>query len=88
MTDATRPYYVLYPDGSSGAYRIQAIAVHPTSFDTRHPLPSEWRGLRDDVLSQKSGIPGCIFVHAAGFIGGNKSFEGALAMARKAITMT
>ena len=57
------------------------------SFENRKPLPAEWRGLRDDELSVISGIPGCIFVHAAGFIGGNKTFEGALQMARKALEM-
>jgi uncharacterized UPF0160 family protein len=34
-----------------------------------------------------TGIPGCIFVHANGFIGGNKTKEGALAMARAALAI-
>ena len=33
-------------------------------------MRTRWRGLRDNELSEKSGIPGCIFVHASGFIGG------------------
>jgi len=57
------------------------------SFENRKSLPAEWRGLRDDELSAKSGIHGCIFVHAAGFIGGNKTYEGALQMARKALEL-
>ena len=36
-------------------------------------------------LPQVSGIPGCKFCHAAGFIGGHETYEGALAMAKKAI---
>jgi uncharacterized UPF0160 family protein len=44
-----------------------------------------WKGLRDDALSKESGIEGGIFVHISGFIGGNKTKEGALAMARKAL---
>jgi uncharacterized UPF0160 family protein len=59
----------------------------PDSFENRKPLPEAWRGLRDDELSKISGVPGCVFVHAAGFIGGNKSFEGALQMAQKALEM-
>ena len=51
-------------------------ANHATS-----QLLEPWRGVRDDALSALSGIPGCIFVHAAGFIGGNKTRDGALAMA-------
>ncbi|KAK6016189.1 hypothetical protein OSTOST_13652, partial [Ostertagia ostertagi] len=48
-------------------------------------LPKSWRGLRDAELSDVSGIPGCIFVHTTGFIGGNETLEGALSMARKAL---
>lgn len=48
----------------------------------RLPLPEPWRGLRDEALDQVSGIPGCIFVHASGFIGGHHTREGALNMAR------
>ena len=77
--------YILFPDSTPGAYRIQAMPQTPDSFENRKPLPEAWRGLRDDELSNISGVPGCIFVHAAGFIGGNKSFEGALQMATKAL---
>lgn len=48
-------------------------------------MPEAWRGVRDEELSQVSGIPGGVFVHAAGFIGGNATYEGALEMARKSI---
>lgn len=50
-------------------------------------MPEDWRGLRDDVLTKKSGIEGCIFVHAGGFIGGNHTYEGALEMAKKSLKM-
>lgn len=52
----------------------------------RLPLPEAWRGLRDEALDQVSGIPGCIFVHASGFIGGHHTREGALSMARATLT--
>ena len=77
--------YILYPDSTPPAYRIQAMPISVDSFNNRKPLPEAWRGRRDDELSAISGIPGCIFVHAAGFIGGNKSFEGALRMAKEAL---
>jgi len=79
--------YVVYPDEVGGNWRIQAVPVSPSSFESRKALPEVWRGLRDDVLSQASGIDGGIFVHASGFIGGNKTKEGALALARKALEM-
>lgn len=48
-------------------------------------MPEPWRGLRDEELSKVSGIPGCVFVHASGFIGGNATYEGVLEMAKKAV---
>ena len=63
------------------------MPVSSDSFENRKALPAEWRGLRDDELSKVSGIDGCVFVHASGFIGGNKSYEGALQMAQKALEM-
>ncbi|XP_077243101.1 MYG1 protein C694.04c-like [Tasmannia lanceolata] len=79
--------YVLYQDDRSKSWRLQAVAVSPDSFESRRPLPLPWRGLRDDVLSQEAGIPGCVFVHMSGFIGGNQSYDGALAMAKAALTL-
>ena len=81
-----KPLYALYED-DKGAWRIQAIPLTPSSFENRKPLPAAWRGVRDAELDKVSGIDGCIFVHAAGFIGGNKTYEGALAMAAKALEM-
>ncbi|CAN1812851.1 MYG1 exonuclease [Linum perenne] len=77
--------YVLYKDDRSENWRIQAVAVSSANFKSRKPLPVEWRGLENDQLSDVSGIPGCVFVHASGFIGGNRNYEGALAMARASL---
>jgi len=85
LDDSAKPFYVLYPDETGNNWRVQAISVTPDVFQNRKSLPKAWRGLRDDVLSQASGIPGCVFVHSAGFIGGNATKDGALEMARKAL---
>ncbi|KAK3228149.1 hypothetical protein Dsin_008011 [Dipteronia sinensis] len=77
--------YVLYQDDRGKQWRVQAVAVSPDRFESRKALPAQWRGLRDDELSKESGIPGCVFVHMSGFIGGNQTYEGALAMARAAL---
>ncbi|ODQ52922.1 metal-dependent protein hydrolase [Saitoella complicata NRRL Y-17804] len=77
--------YVVYSDGKG--YRVQAVPESPESFKSRKPLPENWRGVRDQALSDLTGIPGCVFVHAAGFIGGNATREGALEMAIKALDM-
>ncbi|PWY98396.1 Ni-binding urease accessory protein [Testicularia cyperi] len=82
-----RPIYVVYPD-ESGKWRVQAVPVSPESFVSRKALPEPWRGIRDQALSDLTGIPGCIFVHQSGFIGGNATREGALKMASDALAHT
>lgn len=79
--------YVLYPEGPSPSakWRIQCVPVSKDSFESRKPLPEAWRGFRDEKLDEIAGVEGGVFVHAAGFIGGNKTFEGAKIMAQKAL---
>lgn len=81
--------YVVYEDGRGwgAGWRIQAVPPTPESFDSRKKLPNAWRGVRDAELDKLTGIDGCVFVHASGFIGGNKTFEGAMAMAQKALVL-
>ncbi|KAJ0048959.1 hypothetical protein Pint_14834 [Pistacia integerrima] len=79
--------YVLYEDDRGRGWRVQAVAVSPGRFESRRPLPAQWRGLDGDELSKEAGISGCVFVHMSGFIGGNKSYKGALAMARAALKL-
>lgn len=80
--------YVLFPEGDpAGKWRIRAVSKAKEGFELRKPLPEAWRGVRDQDLSGVAGIEGCVFVHASGFIGGNNSYEGALAMAKRALDM-
>lgn len=76
--------FVLFSD-SNGNWRVQAVPRAARSFICRLFLLEEWQGLRDEKLSSVSGIDGCIFVHSTGFIGGNKTREGALEMAIKCL---
>ena len=81
----TLPKFVLWQDPKG--FRVSTISLSPSSFEFRKGLPTAWRGLRDDDLSKASGIPGCVFIHAAGFIGGNATYDGALAMAVAGLQM-
>ncbi|GJV74640.1 UPF0160 protein-like protein [Tanacetum coccineum] len=66
----------------------QELKTEPTvKYVLYRALPAQWRGLRDDDLSKQSGISDCVFVHMSGFIGGNHTYEGALAMARGALKL-
>ena len=77
----------LMQDDREHKWRIQAVAAAQGSFQSRQPLPKAWQGLRDAELDKATGIEGCVFVHASGFIGGHLNREGALAMARKALRL-
>lgn len=74
--------FVLFED-TNKSWRVQCVSLNVGSFSNRKDLL--WKGLRDDELSKASGIDGGIFVHASGFIGGNKTYAGALAMAQKSL---
>jgi uncharacterized UPF0160 family protein len=78
--------YVLYPEKPTpdAKWRIQAVPVSKDSFQSRKALPEPWRGARDEQLDEITGVPGGVFVHASGFIGGNKTFEGAKVLVTKA----
>mmetsp|Transcript_24710 Transcript_24710/g.69369 ORF Transcript_24710/g.69369 Transcript_24710/m.69369 type:complete len:382 (+) Transcript_24710:59-1204(+) len=77
--------FVLYTD-QGGMWRVQAVTVEGRGFENRLSLPEEWRGVRDEELAKVTKIPGSRFVHAAGFIGGADTYEGALEMAKVALT--
>jgi len=77
--------FCLYEDDREHKWRIQAVSESAGSFINRKSLPKAWQGLRDAELDKVSGIPGCVFVHASGFIGGNLTRDGVLEMARRAL---
>lgn len=79
--------YVLFADTEHDTWRNQCVPVEPHTFTNRLPFPEEWRGLRDEELSKATGIPDCVFVHANGFCGGNKTYKGALEMCKKSLEL-
>ena len=76
--------FVLFKD-STGKWRVSTVSVTSTSFEFRLGLPEELRGLRDEELSKAAGVEGCIFIHAAGFIGGAQTEEAVLKLARMSL---
>ncbi|KAK8806884.1 hypothetical protein WA588_005683, partial [Blastocystis sp. NMH] len=63
------------------SWRVRAINLKQGSFALRQKLLPHFCGLRDDELSKACGIANCVFVHSSGFMGINKTFDGALQMA-------
>lgn len=70
---------------SGNDIRVNTVPVRLGSFDFRVGLPANLRGLRDEDLSSAAGIPDGVFVHSAGFIGGAKSLDSCLKLARMGI---
>lgn len=66
-------------------FRILTLPLVKGQFEVRYPLHPDWRGLADDSLNAVTNIPGCIFVHATGFTGGNKTLKGAQEMCKKSL---
>jgi len=77
--------FCLFEDETNKEWSVAAVPVEDQSFVSRMKLKEDWCALRDNELSEKAGIEGCVFVHATGFTGGNKTKEGALQMAIKTI---
>lgn len=73
--------FVLFED-SSKTWRISTISINSGSFEFRQGIKSEWRGIRDENLNKLVGIEDGVFVHALGFIGGAKSYDSVLKMAK------
>jgi len=77
------PLYITFID-TNKTHMVQAVPITKGSFVNRKSLPNPWCGLRDQDLSTVTGIPDCVFAHQNGFIGGNKTADGALEMAKLA----
>lgn len=76
--------FAVYPV-PSGTWMVDAMPPEPGSYAQRLPLPEAWAGLRDATLSMASGVADAVFVHPRRFVGGARSREGAMEMAREAM---
>jgi uncharacterized UPF0160 family protein len=77
-----RTRFVVYKDRWSLGYRVQAVPAFKGSFQSRHLLKCEWRGLSGNQLEEASGIQGALFVHHSGFIGGGTTKDSCIKMAQ------
>ena len=78
--------FVIYPDSDGNQYQIKTVPLEVGSFDTRMDLPASWSGLRDQELAAVTGVEDSVFCHLNLFIGGARSFEGAVKLAELALT--
>ena len=77
--------FVIYPDSDGDQYQIKTVPTEPGSFDTRMDLPKSWAGLREQELAAVTGVEDSVFCHLNLFIGGARSFDGAVRLAELAL---
>ena len=77
--------FVIYPDSDGDQYQIKTVPVEAGSFTARLDLPKPWAGLREQELAAVTGVPDSVVCHLNLFIGGARSFEGAVRMADLAL---
>jgi uncharacterized UPF0160 family protein len=79
--------YLVYPS-SSGGYGVTCARTVAGSFTGRKPLPAQWGGLRGGAMAAASGVPDATFCHTGLFYAHAHSWDGALALAHKAVHHT
>ena len=77
--------YIVKPKSVGTNWEVECVRNDVHTFMNRKSLPQEWRGYRDEVLVEKTGVPDAIFCHNEGFIAVAGSKEGALRLAQIAL---
>jgi uncharacterized UPF0160 family protein len=78
------PLFVVFPNETGETWMVQAVPMAVGSFKSRQLLPEPWRAKPQPALAAMT-VKDAVFCHSNGFIGGAKSKEGALEMARMAL---
>ena len=80
--DQTKDCKVMVYPGTANDWRVQTFPGDKTNPQImRCPAPVAGRGLHEAELAAITGVEDAIFIHAAGFIGGAKTKNGALLLA-------
>jgi len=85
LAEYPEPIYAVYKNTDGKSWKVEAIPVVPTVYESRKLFPAAWRNLRDQELAEALGVPDAIFCF--GFLLGVKSKESAIALAKKALLM-
>lgn len=78
--------YFVYPGKRDGNWNVYATRVSQDSFKSKKPFPESWQGLQGDELATATGVSDAVFCHNSGFLCVAKTKEGALLLAKKALS--
>lgn len=71
---------------ADGRYLLHTVPAAADTFESRADLPQAWAGLQGEELAAVTGVADAVFCHNNLFIAAAKSYEGALALARQALS--
>lgn len=77
---------IVTPDEEGSKWSALAVPIEDGTFETRISFPAAWAGLRDEELTEVSGVPDAIFCHKNLFLFVARSKEAAIEAAEKAVS--
>ncbi len=79
------PIYAVQYRADSESWQVLAIRKEVGTFESRKPMPEEWRAKTGEELNKATGFLNTIFCHRGGFMCVVGSKETALSLAQKAL---
>ena len=86
LESAPHALYVVFPNETGDTWMVQCVPDALNSFGKRKALPAAWAGLRDADFCTATGVEDGVFCHPGLFICGARTREGAMRLARLAIS--
>jgi len=87
LCNFSEPLFVIYPRSNDNTWGVKAVRNDPKTFKNRKDLPQSWGGLRDEELQKVTGVGDAVFCHRGLFMAVAKSKEGAMKLAKLALSM-
>ncbi|KKU79348.1 MAG: hypothetical protein UY04_C0011G0014 [Parcubacteria group bacterium GW2011_GWA2_47_7] len=80
------PLYVVKPKNQNTFWEVECVRDNPHGFASRKNLPMAWAGKFDGELVKATGVSDAVFCHNKQYIAVTKTKEGAIRLARMALS--
>ena len=80
------PLFVVSPDKENNTWSVLAVKEKGFKFKSKLSFPESWGGKKGEELAKETGICDAIFCHNLRFIAVAKSKQGAIELAKKAVS--
>ena len=85
LVEFPEPVYAVLYRADVDNWQVAAVRKHKGAFELRKPLPKEWGAKSNKELEEKTGVPGSVYCHRAGFMCIVSNKEVAIKLARTAL---